>query len=700
MSHPMPPRPGGSGPRGAARPTPVANDEAPPTWRERLAALRYVPALIRLVWSTHRGFTATMVVLRITRAFVPIASLWVGKLIIDTVVAASRLAPRVDPADAGASHWMPLWRLVALEIAIVVAGEVLARASSLVESLLGDLFSNRISVRLMEHAATLDLAQFEDPTFYDHLERARRQTVGRLSLLTQIVGMGQNVLTLGTLSAALLAYSPWLLVLLVVAILPSFLGETHFASLGYSLLFRWTPERRQLDYLRFVGASDRTAKEVQSFGLAPWLTERYRILSDRFYEENRKLSIRRGIVGAALSILGTLGYYAAYVIVLLRAVTGAITIGTLTFLAAAFARSRDLIQGLLLAASDIYEQALYLRDLFLFFEVEPTIASRPGAPPVPRPIQRGFLFEDVGFRYPGSERWSLRHVNLRIAPGERIALVGENGAGKTTLTKLLARLYDPSEGRILLDGVDLRDYDLASLRQAIGVIFQDFVRYDMKFDENIGVGQIDEVRGYLDEVPGRGSGVAGRADSENGTGGPPPTLESMLRETATPNPSAADGGVPRPPTPDSRPADSSPVPEPIQAAARQSLAESLLPRLPAGYRQMLGRRFEEGVDLSGGEWQKIALARAYMREAQLLILDEPTAALDARAEYDVFVRFNELMAGRMAVVISHRFSTVRMADRIVVLEGGEVAEEGTHEELVARGGLYAELFQMQAAGYR
>jgi len=675
MSHPSN---GGRSGRGGARPR--SDAEPSPTWRERMAALRYVPALIRLVWRTHRGYSASMVVLRVARGFVPIATLWVGKLIIDAVVAASRLSPAARADVARETNWMPLWRLVALEIAIVVVGEVLARASSLVESLLGDLFSNRISVRLMEHAATLDLAQFEDPTFYDHLERARRQTVGRLGLLTQLLGMGQNVLTLVTLSAALLAYSPWLLVLLVVAIVPSFLGETHFAALGYSLLFRWTPERRQLDYLRFVGASDRTAKEVQSFGLAPWLTERYRVLSDRFYEENRQLSIRRGVISAALSVLGTLGYYAAYVIVLLRAVSGAITIGTLTFLAAAFARSRDLIQGLLLAASDIYEQALYLRDLFVFFEVQPTIFSRPGAPPVPKPIRTGFVFEDVGFRYPGSERWSLRHVNLRINPGERIALVGENGAGKTTLTKLLARLYDPTEGRILLDGVDLREYDLASLRQAIGVIFQDFVRYDMKFDENIGVGQIEGVREYLDTAPsageaGVGGGVSGVAFPLGTSRGP------LLPTPHTPHPI-------------------SPVPAPITDAARQSLAESLLPRLPAGYRQMLGRRFEEGVDLSGGEWQKIALARAYMREAQLLILDEPTAALDARAEYDVFLRFNELMAGRMGVVISHRFSTVRMADRIVVLDDGEVTEEGTHDELVARGGLYAELFHMQAAGYR
>ena len=618
-----------------------------------------------MVWETHRGYTSAMIALRLVRAFVPLATLWVGKLIIDVVVASISSAPDYDT----------LWRLVALEIAIVVAGEVLARASSLTESLLGDLFSNILSVRLMEHAATLDLAMFEDPVFYDHLERARRQTVGRIGLLTQLLAMAQDSLTLITLAVPLLTYSPWLMVLLAAAIIPSFLGETHYAALGYSLLFRWTPERRLLDYLRFVGASDRTAKEVQSFGLAPWLTQRYRTLADRFYAENKKLSIRRSVVSALLSIIGTLGYYAAYVLILMHTVQGRITIGSLTFYAGSFARGRDLIQRLLLSASGIHEQALYLRDLFLFFEMKPTIASKLGAPPVPRPIREGFVFEDVGFRYPGSERWAVRHVSFTLRQGERIALVGENGAGKTTLTKLLARLYDPTEGRITLDGVDLRDYDLASLRQSIGVIFQDFVRYDMRFDENIGVGEIDAAKDYLEAA--NAIPVPPVA--------PPSSNGSKVVAHAKPLPAAS------PPQN---------LPDGLRSAAEQSLAASLLPRLPAGYRQMLGRRFEEGVDLSGGEWQKVALARAYMRDAQVLILDEPTAALDARAEYEVFLRFAELMAGRTGVLISHRFSTVRMADRIIVLRNGEIVEEGTHETLVAGGGLYAELFAMQAEGYR
>ena len=630
-----------------------------PTWRERVSALRYVPPLIKLVWQTSRALTVAMMILRLARSAVPVATLWIGKLIIDAVVAARGLSP-----DVQSQNLHRLWRLLALEVAIVLAGDVLARASALIESLLGDLFSNQTSVRLMRHASTLDLYQFEDPAFYDQLERARMQTTGRIGLLSQLFGMAQDLLTLVSLGAALLVFNPWLLLLLAVSVLPSFLGETHFASLEYSLFYRWTPERRQLDYLRYLGASDRPAKEVQMFGLAPWLIDRFKALSDRFYDENKSLSIRRAIAASWLSVIGTAGYYGAYVIILIRAVTGAISLGSLTFLAGSFQRARGLIQGLLLGASNIYQQCLYLKDLFDFFDMRPSIYSRPGARPVPRPIREGFVFEDVGFQYPGSERWAVRHVSFKLRPGERIAFVGENGAGKTTLTKVLARLYDPTEGRILLDGVDLRDYDLASLRQSVGVIFQDFVRYDLRFDENIGVGEIDEVRRYLDLEYG-GMGPAAEPPKSNGNGG-----------------------------------DGREIPGSIVGAAEKSLASSLLGRFGQGYRQMLGRRFDGGVDLSGGEWQKVALARAYMRDAQVLILDEPTAALDARAEYEVFTRFSQLVAGRMAIIISHRFSTVRMADRIIVLQEGSVIEDGTHAELIARGGQYAELFALQAEGYR
>jgi ATP-binding cassette subfamily B protein len=545
-------------------------------------------------------------------------------------------------AAGGAVNWNGLVRLVLLELAIAIVGEALARAGALFESLLGDLFSNIVSVRLMEHAATLDLKQFEDPEFYDHLERARRQTVGRIGLIALLLGVAQNLITLASLTAALILYVPWLLVLLVIAVLPSFIGETHYATLGYSLLYRWTPERRLLDYLRFTGASDQTAKEIKLFGLSRWLTDRYARLADAFYRANAVLAVRHGVVAWLLAVFGALGYYGAYVWIIVLTVrgyqspAGLFTLGVLTFLAASFRQSRDLIQSVLLSTSQLYEQALYLRDLFTFFEMKPAIASRPGAPEVPRPVVSGVEFRDVGFRYQGSDKWAVRHLTFTLRPGERLALVGENGAGKTTLVKLLARLYDPDEGAILLDGVDLREYDVASLHRAIGVIFQDFVRYDFLLRENIGVGEIGAVENH----------------------------------------------------------------ERIEVAAQRSLASELAERMKGGYEQMLGRRFDGGVELSGGEWQKVALARAYLRDAEVLILDEPTAALDARAEYQVFVRFTELTRGKMAVLISHRFSTVRMADRILVLEKGQIIEHGTHAELVAKRGTYAELFELQAAGYK
>jgi ATP-binding cassette subfamily B protein len=612
-------------------------DDPPATWRERVRALRHLPRLLRLVWDTEPRYVVGILLLRVARSLVPLGVLWIGKLIVDEVVATIAIAASGAPVP-----WTRLVELVAIELGIALVGEGLSRISALLESLLGDLFANRTSVELMRHAATLDLEQFENAEVYDKLERARRQTVGRIGLFTLLLATIQDAITLVTLSVALAVYVPWLLVLLVVAVLPSLLGETHFASLGYSLLYSWTPERRQLDYLRYIGASDISAKELKLFGLSDFLVGRYDRLSREFYEANKALAVRRSLVSSLLAAVGTLGYYGAYAVIIYLTVTGyrspagLFTIGVLTFLAGSFRQSRDLIQRVLLSLSQVFEQSLYLDDLFSFLAIEPRIRPVPGARAVPVPIRTGFVFENVGFRYPGSETWAVRGLEFALAPGERLALVGENGAGKTTLVKLLARLYDPSEGRILLDGVDLREYDVDSLRRNVGVIFQDFVRYDFRLKENIAVGDI------------------ARLEDE-------PLIES---------------------------------------AAQRSLADTVAARFPERYGKMLGRRFEGGVDLSGGEWQKVALARAYMRDAQLLILDEPTAALDARAEYEVFLRFAELTEGRMAVLISHRFSTVRMADRILVLQGGRLAEQGTHEALVAQRGLYAELFQLQAAGYR
>ena len=608
------------------------------TFRERLGALRHLPPFFRLVWETSPALFLTDVGLRVVRALIPVTALWVGKLVVDNVV---RLATE-SYAVTDVGQWMDtgpgvaIVGLLLIELALAVLSDALGRATALCDSLLGDLFTNETSVRLMRHAAALDLAHFEDADFYDHLERARRQTTSRVVLLSQTFGQAQDAVTVVSLGVGLAAYAPGLFVLLALALVPAFLGEAHFNAQSYSLAYSWTPERRELDYLRYVGASDETAKEVKVFGLNGYLADRYRRLADAYYRANRALAVRRAGWGVLLSAAGTLGYYAAYAVIVYRTGLGIYTIGTLTFLAGSFGRMRSLLEGMLSSFSTVSGQALYLADLFSFFDITPTVASAEGAVPVPEPIRDGFAFEDVGFRYPGSEAWAVRGLTFRLRAGEALALVGENGAGKTTLVKLLARLYDPDEGRILLDGRDLREYDLDGLRQAVGVIFQDFVRYHLTAAENIAVGRI-----------------AAREDR------------------------------PR-----------------IETAAQRSLADAVVAGLPEGYDQTLGKRFETGVDLSGGQWQKVALGRAYMRDAQLLILDEPTAALDARAEYEVFERFKDLTEGKTAVLISHRFSTVRMADRILVLDGGRVEEIGTHEELLASGGRYAELFELQAQGYR
>jgi ATP-binding cassette subfamily B protein len=596
-------------------------------WRERLRALRNIPPLAAMVWETSPALAAASLGLRLLASCQPVAMLWVAKLIVDRVVAAV-VAQTAVPGD--------LWPLVALELALAVAGDLLLRAVNLGESLLGDRFSNHVSLRLMRHAGKLELAHFEDPVFYDKLERARKQTTSRLSMLTQLAGLAQGAITLLSVSLVVAAFSGWLLVLLVAALLPVFWGETRFAMLAYSLLYRWTPERRELDYLRMLGASLNTAKEVKIFGLGDFLLERSQDLFERYFTEHRRLAIRKAITGSLLHLLPTCGYYGAYAYILHQTIGGALSVGDLTFLAGAFLRSRSTMEGVFAGLANVSEQALYIQDLFDFFATESRLENRPHALPAPRPIRDGFEFRRVSFVYPGRPQPVLNEVSFRLETGQKIALIGENGAGKTTIVKLLARLYDPTGGQVLLDGVDLREYDATSLRREIGVIFQDYVRFDMLARENIGVGLVDH-------------------------------LADMDR---------------------------------IRGAAEKSLADSVIAGLPLGYEQMLGRRFSGGSDLSAGQWQKIALGRAYLRDAQLVILDEPTASLDARAEFAVYERFAELTRDKMAVLISHRFSTVRMADRILVLDSGRIVEQGAHAELVALGGRYAELFALQAAGYR
>lgn len=606
--------------------------------RERFDALRNLRPFLAQIWATSPALTLATLSLRLVRALLPVVMLYVGKLIIDEALRLVGLGEGLS----GVREWWdsglltPLLWLLAIEFGLAVLSDVLGRLVSLFDQLLSELFTNATSVRLMEHAATLDLEDFEDSELQDRLDRARRQTMGRMTLMSQLFGQAQDTVTIIAFAAGLILYAPWLILLLAVALVPAFLGEAHFNALNYSLNFSWTPERRELEYIRQTGASVETAKEVKIFGLHDFLIGRFRELSDKFYLANRGLAIRRAGWGSVLTALGTLGYYVAYAYIAWRTVRGEFTIGDLTFLAGSFRRLRQLLEGLLVGFSQVAGQALYLDDLFSFFEIEPEISS-PAAPrPFPSPVREGFVFEGVGFRYPGAERWAVRDLSFTLQAGEVLALVGENGAGKTTLVKLLARLYDPDEGRILLDGHDLREYDLDVLRQNIGVIFQDFVRYHLTAAENIAVGQIEA-----------------RHDRAR-----------------------------------------------IIEAARRSLADDVIAKLPKGYDQVIGKRFKNGVDLSGGEWQKVAIARAYMRDAQLLILDEPTAALDARSEFEVFQRFKELSAGKTAVLISHRFSSVRMADRILVLADGRVEAVGTHGELLAQRGRYAELFELQAAGYR
>ena len=605
------------------------------SFKDQFAALRHIPALFRLIWRTNRWLMLTNLILRLIRSSLPLITLFIAKNIIDEVVKLSQSHAITDisfKAFVTEGSW--LLTLILLEFGVVALSEIIGRGISLTEILLGDLFSNQSSMEIIRHAATLDLYQFEDPQFYDKLERARRQTTGRTVLMTQVFEQAQDIITILFLGAGLLFFNPWLILILVLAVIPTLFGEIYFNQKVYSLTLSWTPERRELDYLRYIGASDETAKEIKMFGLAEFLATRFKTISDRYFEANKIIAVRRAMTGTALSIVGTLSYYGAYIFIILQTVGGIISLGTMTFLAGSFERMRNMLQSIMLRFSRIAESALYLQDYFDFLNITPMMKTGGGLP-VPNPIREGFTFDNVSFKYLNSDKYAVKNLSFELKAGEKLALVGENGAGKTTIVKLLARLYEPTEGVIRLDGRDLREYNPQELREAVGVIFQDYIRFAMTASENIAIGNIGSI------------------------GNQPQIVDS----------------------------------------AQKSLADTVIEPLPEKYKQMLGRRFTGGVDLSGGQWQKIALARAYMRDAQLLILDEPTAALDARAEHEVFIRFAELTKGKTAVLISHRFSTVRMADRILFLENGQRLEMGTHEELMAYGGNYAELFKLQAKGY-
>jgi ATP-binding cassette subfamily B protein len=595
-------------------------------WKQRLHAIRNFPPVLRMVWASGPRVVAASLLFRVIAALIPITMLSVSRLIMNDVVAST----------AGQQLPRTFWWLVTLEFVLAALGSILGRTVGFFDGLFADRFTRYVSVRVMDHASGLDLAAFEEPAFYDKLERARVQATDRVAMIREAGSMLQQMITAITLAASILLFAPWLLLVLVVCLVPAFLGESHFAFLGYSLNFRQTPVRRQMDYLRVLGASKESAKELKLFGLRPFFVKRYSDLSDQIYGQNKTLARRRLWVGALLSVLSAAGYYGSYAFVIYRTVMGHQSVGTMLFLAGAIAGASVNIQNIFSASSSLADQALFLTDLLAFFGLRTKIRSGPDALPAPRPIRDGFEFRNVTFAYPGASRLLLDRLNFRLEPGERVALIGENGQGKTTIVKLITRLYDPTGGRILLDGVDLRDYSIEDLYREISVIFQDFMRYDISAAENIGIGCLDQ--------------------------------QFNLQK--------------------------------LQDAAHKSLADGVIDRLPGGYQQMLGRRFEGGVDLSGGEWQKIALARAFLRDAQLLLLDEPTASLDARSEHEVFQRFADLTEGKMALFISHRFSTVRTADRIIVLENGRVAEEGSHSRLMATGGRYSGMFELQASNYR
>jgi len=601
--------------------------EPSPKWRKRLKALcSNTPPIVRMVWKSAPRVVVASLSARLVASLIPLAMLAVTKLIIDAIALLSH------------QHALPanFWWWVVLEFVLASLGTILVRVLDFCDSVMADKFTRHISTRIVKHAARLDLTSYEDPLFYDMMERARVQGTDRLIMIQSAGRLFQEAITAASLAASIFFFSPWLLFALIICVVPAFLGETHFAFLGYSLNFRQTTARRQMDYLRVLGGSKESAKELKLFGLGSYLVDRYTALSDELHRQTVGLAKRKLIFGSLLTLLGTVGYYGTYAFVIYRTVTGALTLGTMTLLAGAIAGASTNIQAFFSTFSVIADQAMFMTDLLRFFSVQPRIFSKPGALLAPRPIRRGFEFKNVSFSYPANPRLVLNNISFTLEPSSRIALVGENGQGKTTIVKLLTRLYDPTEGQILLDGVDLREYDLEDLWKEIGVIFQDFTRYEMTVSENIAIGQIEE-------------------------------RDNQLR---------------------------------IRAAAHKSLAETFIRNLPKGYEQSLGCRFEEAVDLSGGEWQKVALARAYLRDAQLLILDEPTAALDARSEHELFERFGELTKGKTALLISHRFSTVRMADRIVVLENGTMVEQGSHETLLGIGGRYAEMFELQAANYR
>ncbi|WP_454814875.1 ABC transporter ATP-binding protein [Labrys neptuniae] len=599
---------------------------------------RHLPRLFISLWQVSPALGGIILAVRLLCALQPPLVIYVGKLIVDEIVELNRLSL----PGAGLSEWLssgrltPLLAFIGLEFLLTLGNTVLMRATALAETLLGERHGNAMAVLVIEHGVSMDLAQIESSDFQNRMQRAVAQTAMGTPLLAQLLGQAQNIITVIALAAGLIAFIPGLMVLLLVALIPALVGEAHFNAQRYGISRDFTPLRREAEYMRFTGADPRIAKEIKLFDLGGFFARRFGELAGEIHRANRAIALRHTTWSSLLGGVASIAYYAAYALVAWRAVIGQISLGDLVFLTGSLLRLSGLFERTMLGFVELADRSYYLDDFYSFLDTQPSIRRASNPHPMPSAMRDGIVFENVGFRYPGREAWAIRRLSFRLTAGRTLALVGENGAGKTTIVKLLTRLHDPDEGRILLDGVDIRTFDLAAYRDRIGTVFQDFARYNLTAATNIAAGRI-----------------------------------TALAERAR-----------------------------IEEAAQKSLADRLITALPAGYEQRLGNGYMRGHDLSGGEWQRIAIARAYFRDAEILILDEPTAALDARAEADVFERFRNLSTGRTALLISHRFSTVRIADHILVLEQGGIIEEGSHAALIARGGRYAELFQLQAAAYQ
>lgn len=594
--------------------------------KKSFSALIYIPRFFKEIWNTNKKLFLGSAFCRLIGAVLPVIILWIGKIIIDEII----LQTKLEVTDL-----TQLWTYVGIEFGLIVLSDLVSRAIQLTDSLLGDAYSIDTSVRIIKKTNQIDISLLEDSEFYDKLERARTQTTSRVGLMSNALGEVQSLISIATLVAGLIYFEPYLIILLVLSIIPAFINEIWFSQQQYSLARGWTAERRELDYLRFIGANDKTAKEIKLFGLTDFVVDRFKNLSQEYYDLNKKLAIKRSALGFAFNVLGTLSYYGAYVFIIYRVISGVITLGELTFLSGAFNRLTRNLQDFFSKFTRISESALYLKDYFEFIDISIQPKHNEDIP-LPEKIKEGFEFINVRFSYPESDNEILKGISFKIKAGEKLAFVGQNGAGKTTLTKLLLRFYEPTSGEILLDGININRFDKAQYQAFFGVIFQDFFKYEFTVRENIAIGDISQI------------------DNQ----------------------------------------------EKIENAAELSLANQVVSELKKGYDQQLGKRFAKGQELSGGQWQKVALARAYMKDAKVMILDEPTSALDAKAESDVFERFIGLTEDKTSIIISHRFSTVRQANKILVLDEGRVLEMGTHEDLMANKSLYADLFKLQAEGYQ